>query len=122
MTDLCKGPDPRPRAPRVEVPAGATDTHFHLFGDPARYGFDPGREYTPPVITPGQARHLFATLGIERAVVIQASVYGTDNRAQLDGAAEIGFRAERSLCFPTRPPTRTSRPCTSAAHAGFVIS
>jgi predicted TIM-barrel fold metal-dependent hydrolase len=37
------------------------------------------------------AREMFGRLGIQRAVVIQPSVYGTDNRAQLEGAAEIGI-------------------------------
>jgi len=68
MTDLCQGPDPPPRKPRMAVPPGATDTHFHLFADAARCPFVDEREYTPPEITPGMARHLFDTLGIERAV------------------------------------------------------
>jgi predicted TIM-barrel fold metal-dependent hydrolase len=49
------------------------------------------REYTPPLITPALARQLFDTLGIQRAVVIQPSVYGDDKRAQLQGAKEIGI-------------------------------
>ncbi|HEX5078171.1 MAG TPA: amidohydrolase family protein [Geminicoccaceae bacterium] len=73
------------------MPAGATDTHFHLFGPQAAYPLVPVREYTPPLITPALARRLFAKLGIERAVVIQPSVYGDDNRAQLEGAREVGI-------------------------------
>lgn len=95
MTELCQGPDPHPRTPRIQVPAGATDTHFHLFGPAARYPLVADREYTPPLITPADARRLFDTLGIQRAVVIQPSVYGHDNRAQLEGARDVGipFRA-----------------------------
>jgi predicted TIM-barrel fold metal-dependent hydrolase len=74
------------------MPRGATDTHFHLFGTAERYPLVSEREYTPPLITASMARQLFSTLGIERAVVIQPSVYGDDNRAQLDGAAEVGIR------------------------------
>lgn len=91
MTELCQGPDPHPRAPRFKMPAGATDTHFHLFGPAPEYPLVEVREYTPPLITPVMARQLFDTLGIERAVVIQPSVYGEDNRAQLKGAAEVGI-------------------------------
>ena len=93
MTDmpLCQGPDPHPRKPRFTLPKGATDTHLHLFGPQNRYPLVPLREYTPQLITPAMARQLFATLGIERAVVIQPSVYGEDNRAQLEGAREIGI-------------------------------
>ena len=93
MTDipLCQGPNPHPRKPRFSLPKGATDTHLHLFGPQNRYPLVPLREYTPQLITPAMARQLFATLGIERAVVIQPSVYGEDNRAQLEGAQEIGL-------------------------------
>ena len=104
MTDLCQGPDPNPRKPRIEVPPGATDTHIHLFGGPpSRYPLVTDREYSPPLITPEDARHLFDTIGIERFVVIQPSVYGTDNRAQLEGAAEVGldFRAVVVVPFET---------------------
>jgi predicted TIM-barrel fold metal-dependent hydrolase len=94
MTDdieLCPGPDMNLRAPSFRVPKGATDTHFHLFGPQGRYPLVGLREYTPPLVTPQMARQVFARLGIQRAVVIQPSVYGDDNRAQLDGAAEIGI-------------------------------
>ena len=122
MTELCRGPNPHPRAPSFDMPAGATDTHFHLFGDPSRYGFAAEREYTPPPVTPTQARHLFDTLGIQRCVVVQASVYGEDNRAQLDGAAEIGIPYRAVVVFPTRRPTRNLRDCTTGAPAGFGTS
>jgi len=94
MTDfpeLSQGPDPHPRKPRFKMPDGATDTHFHLFGPQNRYSLVTLREYTPQLITPTMARQLFDTLGIQRAVVIQPSVYGEDNRAQLEGAREIGI-------------------------------
>lgn len=93
MTDipLCPGPDPHPRSPRFKMPVGATDTHFHLFGPQNRYPLVDLREYTPQLIKPAMARQLFDTLGIQRAVVIQPSVYGEDNRAQLEGAHEIGI-------------------------------
>jgi predicted TIM-barrel fold metal-dependent hydrolase len=100
MTELCQGPDPQPRKPRLAVPKGATDTHFHLFGEASRYRMVEEREYTPPVITPAMARHLFDTLGIERAVVIQPSIYGEDNRAQLEGAAEVGIPVRAVIVAP----------------------
>ncbi len=91
MTDLCQAPDPDVRAPKDKTPPGATDTHFHLFGPASRYPYAEGREYTPPDATPEAARHVFDTLGIERVVVIQPSVHGTDNRCQLERGAEIGL-------------------------------
>jgi predicted TIM-barrel fold metal-dependent hydrolase len=77
------------------VPKGATDTHFHLFGPQTKYRYVDDRDYTPPDATPEAAGHLFRTMGIERAVVIQPSLYGTDNTAQFELAEQIGipFRA-----------------------------
>ena len=95
IAELCQGPDLHPRPPRIKMPAGATDTHFHLFGSQERYPLVALREYTPPLITPAMARQLFDTLGIQRAVVIQPSVYGEDNRAQLEGARKSAFRHAR---------------------------
>ncbi|MCC6779496.1 MAG: amidohydrolase family protein [Hyphomicrobiales bacterium] len=93
MTDLCRGPDPHPRRPCFAVPAGAVDSHLHLLGPQSQLVAE--REYTPPEIGLDLARHLLATLGIARFVVIQPSIYGFDNRAQLEAAAAIGlpFRA-----------------------------
>lgn len=100
MTDLCQGPDPHPRKPRMAVPPGATDTHFHLFADASRCPFVDEREYTPPEITPAMARHLFDTLGIQRAVVIQPSVYGENNSVQLEGAAQVGIPVRAVIVAP----------------------
>jgi predicted TIM-barrel fold metal-dependent hydrolase len=106
MTELCQGPDPRPRTPRFDVPAGAIDSHLHLFGPASGYAMVDDREYTPPPATPQQARHLFDTLGIARAVVIQPSIYGNDNRAQLEGAAEIGLPVRAVVVAPYATPDR----------------
>lgn len=81
---LCAGPDFNPRAPKFKMPAKACDTHAHVMGPAARYDYSPARVYTPPDCLPNQYRHLLDTLGVERAVLIQPSVYGTDNAAMLD--------------------------------------
>jgi len=89
MTALCQGPDPHPRTPRLIAPPGTTDVHFHLFGPAAQYPYVPDREYTPPDALAPACRHLFDTLGIQRAVLVQPSVYGADNRCALDGAPQL---------------------------------
>jgi predicted TIM-barrel fold metal-dependent hydrolase len=100
MTEFCQGPDPHPRKPRFATPAGATDTHFHLFADASRCAFVTDREYTPPEITPAMARDVFDKLGIQRAVVIQPSVYGEDNSVQLEGAAQVGIPVRAIIVAP----------------------
>lgn len=81
---LCAGPDFSPRAPKFKMPALACDTHAHVMGPAARYDYSPARVYTPPDCLPGDYRRLLDTLGVTRAVLIQPSVYGTDNAAMLD--------------------------------------
>jgi 2-pyrone-4,6-dicarboxylate lactonase len=87
-------PDAQPRAPDVALPPGACDCHAHICGPAATYPYDPERIYTPPDATIESYRHLLAVLGVARAVLIQPSVYGTDNRAMLAAlqTAGPGFR------------------------------
>ena len=84
---LCAAHDPNPRRPRLALPPLSCDTHAHVCGPAFRYPYWPKRVYTPPDALPGQYRHLLATLGVERAVLVQPSVYGTDNTAMLDALA-----------------------------------
>ena len=100
MTDLCQGPNPDVRKPRLAVPAGATDTHFHLFGPEQRYPYAGGREYTSPDASAKDARRVFDTLGVQRCVVIQPSVYRTDNRCQLEQGAAIGLPMRAIVVVP----------------------
>nr|WP_157398411.1 MULTISPECIES: amidohydrolase family protein [Ramlibacter] len=79
--------DPTPAAPRLRLPAGACDTHVHVFGPAARFPYAASRNFTP-VDAPKEA--LFAlhrTLGIERCVIVQSAVHGTDNRVVEDAIA-----------------------------------
>jgi predicted TIM-barrel fold metal-dependent hydrolase len=100
MTDLCQGPNPDVHKPRLTVPAGATDTHFHLFGPQERYPYAAGREYTPPDATAQDARRVFDALGVPRCVIIQPSVYGTDNRCTLEQGAAIGLPMRAIVVTP----------------------
>ena len=72
------------------VPRGACDCHAHVFGPLARYPFIEGRSYTPAERLSGDFRAMLTALGMERGVIVQPSVYGTDNRATLNAIAELG--------------------------------
>lgn len=80
----CPPPDRNPRPPRTRLPPGACDTHAHICGPAAAFPYANERIYTPPDSTLEEYLHLLATLGVDRAVLVQPSVYGTDNRALLD--------------------------------------
>jgi 2-pyrone-4,6-dicarboxylate lactonase len=69
----------------LRLPAGACDSHFHVFGPQARFPFAPDRSYTPTSDAPKET--LFALhehLGIERGVVVQSAAHGLDNSAAAD--------------------------------------
>lgn len=94
MPDMlpCPPPDPQPRAPRFELPAGAWDTHGHIFGPESKYAYSPRRGYTPPDASLDAYETLHRTLGVARGVLTQPSVYGVDNAAMLDAMARSGGR------------------------------
>jgi 2-pyrone-4,6-dicarboxylate lactonase len=83
----CLPPDRNPRKPAVQLPKGSIDTHVHVF-EP-RYPLAPGRGYNPPTSTLADLKHLHATLGVDRVVFTQPSIYGIDNSAILDGMAAL---------------------------------
>ncbi len=80
---LCQAPDPEIRAPQIAFPAGAVDCHAHICGPAKRFPYADERIYTPPDAPLEQYNSLLTMLGVDRAVLVQPSVYGTDNRALL---------------------------------------
>ena len=78
MPFLTKPPDPGPRRPRLALPPGACDTHFHLFGPAQRYRFDPASPYVTADALPETYFELQKTLGLERGVVVSGGAYGRD--------------------------------------------
>jgi predicted TIM-barrel fold metal-dependent hydrolase len=87
---LCAAPDRRPRQPHLPFPRGACDCHAHIFGPAALYPYAAERIYTPPDSTWPDYRDLLDTVGLERAVLVQPSVYGSDNAAMLAALAAAG--------------------------------
>jgi len=115
MISKCQQPDPNPRPPRFKPPPGATDTHFHIFGPNKAYPLVTDRRFTPPDASVESYLHLHRTLGLSRAVLVQPSSYGPDNRRQLDAAREMDI--------PTRvvvvvPPAMTDRELDDLYRAG----
>jgi 2-pyrone-4,6-dicarboxylate lactonase len=78
---LCQAPDATLRAPAWTPPHGATDCHAHICGPAHQFPYAAQRIYTPPDALLPDYRALLNTLGVARAVLVQPSVYGDDNRA-----------------------------------------
>jgi predicted TIM-barrel fold metal-dependent hydrolase len=113
---LSRCPQPlAPRAARFVPPAGAIDTHCHIYGDEQRYPYSPATWYLPPVVGVQDYLDVLATLGIERAVFVHAAVYA-DHALILDTmAAHPGrFRGVAQL------PESVSDAELEKLHAGGV--
>ncbi len=81
---------PNPKKPDKALPAGACDSHCHVFGPVDRFPFAETSTYVP--VDAGKEilfqRHQF--LGIDRAVIVQASCHGTNNDAMIDALRTAG--------------------------------
>lgn len=90
---LCQAPDPNPTPVSFDIPTGAVDCHAHIFGPESRYPYSCKRGYTPPDASLETYLNLHQTLGgIDRAVLTQPSVYGTDNTCMMDVVDKVGDR------------------------------
>ena len=69
------------------LPHGATDTHLHVYD--ARYPVSPEAVVLAADALPDEYLAVAGRLGIDRAVLVQASAYGLDNRCQLAAMAEF---------------------------------
>jgi predicted TIM-barrel fold metal-dependent hydrolase len=80
------------RKPAFSLPRGACDTHVHIWGPFDHFPVAKGAPYTPPERTRDDLVVLHERLGVDRAVIVQTTVYKSDNRAMLDGIARSGGR------------------------------
>ena len=84
----------QPKTPvRFDVPAGACDCHTHIFGDARQFPWTADRVYTPEPASIGEMRALHRALHMDRVVIVQPSVYGTDTGCTLDAVHQLGSRA-----------------------------
>ena len=83
----CLPPDPNTRPPRFKAPPKSCDAHCHIFGPKHLFPYHPTSTYEPPDAGKDRLQALHRVLGIERAVIVQASCHGPDNRAMLDAIA-----------------------------------
>ncbi|HUZ66856.1 MAG TPA: amidohydrolase family protein [Beijerinckiaceae bacterium] len=81
------GPDPNTRTPKFRLPPNTCDAHTHIFGPGHKYPYAADRSYTPPDAPLESFRELHDKLGIERAVIVNASCHGLDNRVVMDAVA-----------------------------------
>lgn len=75
---------------KSQVPIGACDTHFHIYD--SRYPMAPTALISPPDANLDDYREVQKRLGLTRAVVVQPTSYGFDNRCTLESMSKLGAR------------------------------
>lgn len=92
-------PDPNTRPPHWTLPAGACDTHFHVFGPPDRFPFAASRRYEPPAAPIEHYWNVQKITGLSRAIAVQPTAHGTDNSAILDAVKRSEGRMLAVACI-----------------------
>ncbi|MGQ9693172.1 MAG: amidohydrolase family protein [Thermodesulfobacteriota bacterium] len=85
------------RQPRLLAPAKACDTHAHIYGPFDKYPPAPGRRPTNWLASLEAYQTMLNRLGIERCVIVQPSLYSTDNQCTLDAIKHFGLSRARGV-------------------------
>jgi predicted TIM-barrel fold metal-dependent hydrolase len=85
------------RPPKQKAPPLTCDCHFHIFGPYDQFPLSAGRTYTPPPALVPEYLAMADTVGVGRMVVVQASVYGTQNEVTLDAVRLFGLHRARAI-------------------------
>jgi predicted TIM-barrel fold metal-dependent hydrolase len=80
-----------PHPPKIAFPAGACDCHAHIFGPQDRYPLLPQTHFVPHENPLPDYVRMLRTLGCSRGVLVQPSVYGTDNTLILEALKSRTF-------------------------------
>ena len=117
MIPMCPAPRP-PSRPKISLPAGACDTHAHVFGPAARFPYADDRSYTPPDAPLEAYLGMLDTLGFARGVLVQGSAHGSDNSAMLDALARQRDRLRGVAVADEHVPAKICGAGTRSACAG----
>jgi predicted TIM-barrel fold metal-dependent hydrolase len=85
------------------IPEGTCDCHVHTF-DPQHFPYSPSRPYTPEPVSVDELRSLHKALHMDRVIVVQTTVYGTDNSGALDAMKKLGSRARGVAVIDEKTP------------------
>ena len=108
------------RAPKLAAPAGACDCHMHVF-DP-RFPASPHWTRKPPEAPLHAYRAFQRRIGTTRAVIVNPSTYGTDNRCTLDALAKIGATARGVAVVDTSVPEAELRRMAELGVRGIRVN
>ena len=90
---VCAAPLAQVHKPSFSLPPGATDSHAHVFGERAKYGYADDRQYTPPPVFLKDYLAMHDATGFARGVALLREDVTDGELAALDRAGVRGFRA-----------------------------
>jgi 2-pyrone-4,6-dicarboxylate lactonase len=123
MTEPARPPRTDASPPSARVPAGACDTHAHVFAPAGVYAYAERRPYTPAADTGLAAyRRMLAAIGFERAVLVHSNIYGPDNRATTDALAAMAGRFRGVALIRPKTDARALRALAAAGMRGIRIN
>ena len=105
-----------PSPVRIRLPAGACDSHVHIFGPRDQFPYAPGLRSTPAEAPKEKLFALHQRLGISRCVIVQSVTHGMDNRV-VEDAIDAG--GDRYLGVALVPVDVSLAELTRLASRGF---
>ncbi|HTJ98059.1 MAG TPA: amidohydrolase family protein [Bordetella sp.] len=90
-------------APRLQAPEGACDCHMHVY-ELSRYPLAPTATFPPPQASWDDYMQVRRALGLSRALIVQATGYGYDNRCALDALERSNGTARMIATLPVDTP------------------
>ena len=100
-----------------KLPEHTCDTHVHVF-EPTQFLYAAKRAYTPGRASVAKLLAMHQSLGVGRVVLVQPSVYDTDNACLLDAIARIGPSRARGVAVVDL--NTVSDDTLASLHAGGV--
>jgi predicted TIM-barrel fold metal-dependent hydrolase len=110
------------RAPAEPLPAGAADCHMHVFGPLERFPLAAERAYNVAEAPLAAHERMKRQVGLARTVFVQASGYGTDNRAMLAALAELGASGRGVAVVDAETPLRELEQLHKAGVRGIRLN
>jgi predicted TIM-barrel fold metal-dependent hydrolase len=103
-----------------DVPRGGCDCHVHVL-DPARFPYLPQRPFTPAAATVEDLRDLSRGLRLDRVVIVQPGLYGTNNSCTLDAVRQLGPDARAIAVIDKATPREALEEMAAAGFRGVRL-
>lgn len=103
--------------PRHRLPAGSTDCHCHTFEDAGRYPRGKEFSYVPAPAPLAHYLRMCDTVGLQRTVQVNSSIYGSDSTVTLDVISTLGQHRARGVAGIRPDATRAE---LGRLHAGGI--